>query len=157
MKQFFSGYCFKLNLNISVGNISKDKLHESLRKDGRKLGNFAEQILLSEFDNLVSSPNGNSKFDLLELPKAGGARAWEVKTVSEGNSCSFIASKYKGVGRVFDNDEHNERMKNLTGYIVFDVSRTPLILVKGFEISALKMLKCEKSMSRKILENELLA
>lgn len=155
MKLFQANTAYAIQLDLKIGNIPQETLYELLRSDGRRLGNLAEPILVSEFKNLQQSKNGNSKFDLLELPKEGGARVWEVKTVSAGNTCSLVASKYKGVGRTFDAKEHAARMKNLTGYIVFDLEHVPTIRIKGFEIAYLHSIGCDTAITRKVLNKEM--
>jgi hypothetical protein len=153
-QKFEHSKTYRLHIDMRIGKIPNDILMGKLRTDGRMLGNFAEMILINEFWNLSASENGNTKYDLIERPDVGGMRIWEVKTgVRKG--VNFLPSGMKGVGRKADPGLHLQRCENLFGFIVFDVTQSPLILVRGFRMRDIEKTGQLQHMNRKMLNAQL--
>ncbi len=142
--------------DIRVSGIPQAILENSIRKDGRLLGLIAEQIVVGRFDNMKASGRSASSYDLLEYPVGGGLRAWEQKVAAQSKSVSLVASCMKGVGRTFDETKHRERRKGLYGYILIDLSRFPLMRMRGVTIAELDSRGWSKEIRRTDLDNLLM-
>jgi hypothetical protein len=132
-KLFCVGEIYKINLNSStfaIGPIPFETLIQVYSEDARVFGLLADHLISVMFDNMELKGSCKS-FDLIEYPKAGGARIWEAKAASKGNPVSLVRSSHKGTGRKFNLEEHLAWQENLAGYIIVDLAHLPTLRLIG--------------------------
>lgn len=89
-------------------------------KDGRRSGFLVETRIVNENPALAPAPK-NAVFDARD-----GEDMWEIRTIT-GNGVSFIPSVDRGGGRKFDPVRFEQKLHDVAGFIVCDVSKFPAV------------------------------
>lgn len=124
---FKARYAIHLDGTISYGNIPESQLY-SLYKDGRVSGRLVEKLLSTIFCDLDLNPNTNGHYDLVHT-KFG--QSIEVRTVT-ARGTNTAPSYMIGKGRKYNYEEHLEKVKAISYFVLVDVTNTPLLLVGSF-------------------------
>ena len=87
-------------------------------RDGRRSGFLVEKRIVKENSELRAAPK-NMTHDV-----QNGDEKWEVRTITD-NGISFIPAVNRGGGRRFDETKFEQKLQDVAGFIVCDVSTFP--------------------------------
>lgn len=142
--------------SLRLGEIPYDELVQWWRKDARGPGICADRLIAAHFANLsLPGKNDCRSFDLLEAPLAGGLRAYEVKTASQGNPAVLDRSGDRGKGRQRDEAALLARQEGLYGYIIFDVAHLPNVRMIGLPMAVIYANQWGFKIPRRAIEDKL--
>ena len=100
-----------------VLRLSEDETRDYFR-DGRRSGFLVEKGILRDNPGLEAAPE-NMIYDV-----QNGDERWEVRTITD-NGISFIPAVNRGGGRKFDETKFEQKLQDVAGFIVCDVSTFP--------------------------------
>ena len=101
--------------------------------DGRRVSFILERRICSEIIGGHLSPSEGSGFDLVDA--RGGQ--WEVRSITRGG-IYFCPSYMVGSGRTFNEDGFFEKLEEIDGYVVSDVTKFPEIPVWKVSVGAVR-------------------
>lgn len=116
-----------------------DSLHLTVQEtrnyftDGRRVSFILERRICQEIIEGRLSPSEGAGFDLID---AHGGK-WEVRSITRGG-IYFCPSYMVGSGRRFDEGGFLEKLDEIEGYIVSDVTRFPEIPVWKLSVETVR-------------------
>lgn len=117
---FTAGTLYTEELVLAFGALDPARLSAVLR-DGRPTSYLLHAHLLSKFSNLRPAPVKLSDAVVDDL-----GQVFLVRVVTE-NGTKLLPSKNIGVGRNYDPDDYRAALKQLSGFLLIDVTQMPRI------------------------------
>ena len=101
--------------------------------DGRRVSFILERRICREIIGGRLSPSEGAGFDLIDAP----GRKWEVRSITKGG-IYFCPSYMVGSGRTFEEGGFFEKLEEIEGYVVSDVTKFPKIPVWKLSVEAVR-------------------
>lgn len=124
--QFIPDEVYKINLEgtIRFGNL-KGAVINNIFSDGRIAGLISEFFVCDIFEGLARAESEKAPYDVYHTKWMNG---YECRTVTKGG-VKFCPSYMIGKGRSYDEKEHHEKVRNVHGYIFFDITKMPVVKI----------------------------
>ena len=132
-------YRFDITGKVALGPISKQTLYKKLT-DGRIAGFLMEDFIEAAFSNTSLAPNNQSPFDLF-ITDQNESKKYESKVITLSTGLCLLPSNQRGQNRITNDEAYRVRRANLDGYVITDITESPILRVLALSEESVPMYK----------------